>query len=229
VSILSDRTSGRGRAEFFIDKSTQKSDADNGMHFAPVRLRMRLQPCFGNRIVIREEAAMNNAKTHTVSTPSADEREEIWKRVDDIRFGILSTVDADGSINARPLTTQQVEHESRLLYFIAADGALAHLAERTAQVNVTYSDSRDNFFVSLGGTASIYRDVAKAKQLWGKMNEAWFPGGPTDPNLALLRVDVARVEYWDSGSSRIVQFLTMANAAITKSPPDAGEHGKFHP
>jgi general stress protein 26 len=173
---------------------------------------------------------MNNATTHTVTAPSSEEREKIWKRVDSIRFGILSTVDSEGGISARPLTTQAVENESRLLYFIGADGGLSHLAEEGSQVNVTYSDSGDNFFVSLGGTATVYRDAAKAKELWSKLNEAWFPGGPTDPNLMLLRVDVARVEYWDSGSSRIVQFLTMAKAAITKTPPtDVGEHGKFHP
>jgi general stress protein 26 len=173
---------------------------------------------------------MNHAKPPTVVDPSNDEREKLWKRVRDIRFGVLSTIDDDGTISARPLTTQEVDADGHLIYFISAEGAVAQLAKSGRPVNATYTDSGDNFFVSLGGKPSVYRDPAKAKELWNKLDEAWFPNGPTDPDLALLRVDVSRVEYWDSGSSRIVQFLTMAKAAVTKTPPtDVGEHGKFTP
>jgi len=46
----------------------------------------------------------------------------------------------------------------------------------------------------------------------------------------VLQVDVERVDYWDSGKSRVVQMLTMAKAAVTKTPPsDMGEHGTFRP
>ena len=172
---------------------------------------------------------MENEMVHTVS-PTPDQREKIWSRVKSIRFCVLTNVGSDGEINARPLTTQQVDDSGHLLYFVAADSALSESLEIDNRVNVSYTDSGDNFYVSFVGTASLSRDPDKAEKLWGTMNEAWFPGGPTDPNLLVLQVDVERVDYWDSGKSRVVQMLTMAKAAVTKTPPsDMGEHGTFRP
>jgi hypothetical protein len=39
---------------------------------------------------------------------------------------------------------------------------------------------------------------AKAKELWDPNYQTWFPAGPTDPHLALIRVRVERAEYWDA-------------------------------
>ncbi|HSV19201.1 MAG TPA: pyridoxamine 5'-phosphate oxidase family protein [Casimicrobiaceae bacterium] len=68
----------------------------------------------------------------------------------------------------------------------------------------------------------------KVKELWNAMAGAWFPHGPDDPNLGLLRIDVERGEYWDPGSSKMVRMLAIAKAAITHSPPkNVGEHREF--
>jgi general stress protein 26 len=59
------------------------------------------------------------------------------------------------------------------------------------------------------------------------MAQAWFPGGPTDPRLALLRVTVEHGEYWDA-AGRVVPFLSMLKAAVTHTEPrHAGEHREF--
>jgi len=86
----------------------------------------------------------------------------------------------------------------------------------------------DNFFVALSGTGQILKDRAKARELWNPLAGAWFPDGVDDPNLALLRVEVEKGEYWDPGSSRMVQMFAMAKAAITRTPPkNIGEHHEF--
>jgi len=186
------------------------------------------------------ENTMNDASPRTdehdgskmayTATPTPDERDKIWTRVKKIRFCVLSNVDVGGAITSRPLTTQEVDDSGRLVYFVHVESALAESLDNDNRVNVSYTDSGDNFYVSFVGTASIRRDPDKAEKLWGTMNEAWFPGGPKDPDLLVLEVDVDRVEYWDSGKSRVVQMLTMAKAAVTKTPPsDMGEHGSFRP
>src|SRR3546814_9529354 len=38
-------------------------------------------------------------------------------------------------------------------------------------------------------------------KLWSKPVEAWFPGGKTDPNLALLRFDIDEAELWEADMS----------------------------
>ena len=55
--------------------------------------------------------------------------------------------------------------------------------------------------------------------------QAWFPGGPADPDLALVAVLIAEAEYWDVKSNQAVQLFKMAKAAVTGKPPeDMGEH-----
>ena len=58
--------------------------------------------------------------------------------------------------------------------------------------------------------------------------KAWFPGGATDPDLALLKIEIGHVEYWDSKDSKMVQLLKIATATITGNPPkDMSEHKEF--
>ena len=79
----------------------------------------------------------------------------------------------------------------------------------------------------MSGTARVVEDAAKKQQLWSKMTQAWFPGGPTDPDLALVQVRITHANYWDVKESKIVQLWEMARAAMTGKPPtDLGEHGE---
>ena len=66
------------------------------------------------------------------------------------------------------------------------------------------------------------------RELWNAMAGAWFTRGPDDPKLALLRVDVDKGEYWEPDVSKVVQFFSIAKAALTRTPPKhVGEHREF--
>jgi general stress protein 26 len=94
-------------------------------------------------------------------------------------------------------------------------------------VNLVYADPSEDTYVSVSGTAAMIEDPAKKKQLWSKLAEAWFPGGPTDPDLALVQVQIVHANYWDVKESKLVQLYEMAKATVTGKPPvDLGEHGE---
>ena len=79
----------------------------------------------------------------------------------------------------------------------------------------------------MSGTASIVDDRAKIAELWTPMAKAWFPQGVDDPNLALLKLDVVRGEYWDSSSTKMVQLYILTKVVLSGTPPtDLGEHRK---
>ena len=60
------------------------------------------------------------------------------------------------------------------------------------------------------------------------MAQAWFPGGVDDPDLALVQVRIEHAHYWNVKSSKVVQLLNMAQAAITGTPPKGiGEQGEI--
>jgi general stress protein 26 len=79
--------------------------------------------------------------------------------------------------------------------------------------------------VSISGVARVVEDLERKKAMWNTFAQAWFPGGPTDPDLALVAVLIAEAEYWDVNANQAVQLMKMARAAIAGKPPkDMGEH-----
>ena len=116
-----------------------------------------------------------------------------------------------------------------LWFFVPLDGGIAEELGRDPRVMLTYADLSDNFFVALRGTGQILKDRAKVKELWNRDGRrVVHRRGPDDPTLALLRIDVDKGDYWDPGSSKLVQFFSIAKSALTRTPPkNAGEHREF--
>jgi general stress protein 26 len=159
-------------------------------------------------------------------TPS---RELLWDLIKGIKFGMFTTRHGNGHLHSRPMTTQNkgVDEDSSLWFFMSrSDEPVADLIAEP-NVNVVYADPGKDSYVSVSGTARVVDSPAKAEQLWSKLNEAWFPGGVSDPDLALVQVQITHANYWDVKSSKLVQVFTLAKAALTgRAPPSLGEHGE---
>jgi general stress protein 26 len=161
----------------------------------------------------------------------AKEKSDIEKLRDlikDVRIAMLTTVDQDGSLRSRPMATQKTELDGDLWFFTEHDSAKVDEIGREHQVNVSYSDPKEQLYVSVSGTARVVRDQAKAEELWNPLLKTWFPKGLDDPNLALLQVTVHKAEYWDSPSSTMVYLYGFVKAVVTGKQPDVGENEKLN-
>jgi general stress protein 26 len=157
-------------------------------------------------------------------------REHAWKRLNEQRFVLLTTRDSSGRLESRPMTLQQTEFDSTLWFFASHSSAFVAELHDQPEVNVSCMDTRDRFFVSINGRATIVSDPQRARDLWNVANEAWFPGGPDEPDLALLRVDVESAELWQSETNRMVEFFKIVRAAASgKSPASVGQHTVINP
>ena len=160
---------------------------------------------------------------------STASREHLWKMIKGIKFGMFTTRHGNGHLHSRPMTTQNkaIEADESLWFFMSKKGDPVDDLKSEPMVNVAYADPGSDTYVSVSGTAAMIEDAEKKKQLWNKMNEAWFPGGPTDPDVALVQVQIAHANYWDVKESKIVQLFEMAKAVVTGKPPTGmGEHGE---
>ena len=151
-------------------------------------------------------------------------RQQLRDRVQKIRICMFTTADADGTLHSRPLTTLEVEADGTLWFFVPSGGEVATAVAANPNVNVAYADPDDSIYATLCGMAYVVQDPQKAEALWTPIAAAWFPLGPSDPSLALLRVDVDEAEYWKPESTKVGQFISIAKAALTRTPPDEGEH-----
>jgi general stress protein 26 len=143
-----------------------------------------------------------------------------------IRVAMLTTIREDGMPHSRPMATQSMEIDGDLWFFTGWSTHKAHEVEETPMVNVAYADPDRNTYVSVSGRARLLRDPDKAKQLWNPAYKAWFPKGLADPDLALLKVTMEHVEYWDVPSGAMVQVAGLVKGAIT-GRRGQGEHGEM--
>jgi general stress protein 26 len=157
----------------------------------------------------------------------SESRELLWSLVKDTRFAMFTTRHPNGHLHSRPMTTQnaKVDEDDSLWFFMSKNSDPAGDFAREPMVNVAYANPSKDSYVSVSGTAQVVEDSAKTQQLWNKMAEAWFPGGPTDPDLALVQVRITHADYWDVKENKLVQLWKMAKASVTGVPPKMGEHG----
>ncbi len=165
---------------------------------------------------------------HSTPTPSpAEARTKLWELIKDIRFAMFTTRHTNGYLHSRPMTTQnrRIDEDTSLWFFMSRSNGPVDDVRNDASVNVVYADPGNDSYVSVSGNARVVEDAARKEQLWAKMNDAWFPLGPTDPDVALIEVKIAQAHYWDVDDSKIVQLFKMAAATVTGNPPtDMGEH-----
>lgn len=152
--------------------------------------------------------------------------ERLWKLIADIRVAMFTTRARDGELSSRPMTTQNRElgADDTLWFFMSRSGGPVAELSADGTVNVLYAHPGRDIYVSVSGRAQAVDDVERTRQLWSPLAKAWFPGGPTDPDLALIKVVITHAHVWDVKESKIGQLISMARAALTGRPPaDVGE------
>lgn len=152
---------------------------------------------------------------------------KLWELIKDIRFGMLTSRDGNGALYAHPLTVQNrdIDEDATLYFFIAKSGEPHARLQADKAVNVSFADPGADSYVSLAGTAQFVDDARRKEELWSPLAKAWFPGGPTDPDLVLLAVHIAQAEYWHVQESKMTQLFKMAKAAVTgERPTRLGQH-----
>lgn len=150
-------------------------------------------------------------------------------KIDHIHFCMMTTVNKDDGLSSRPMTCQGIDDDGTLWFFAADETDVVQEIQRLSNVNITFAEPKDHVYVSISGEAELMKNVQKAKQLWSPKAEAWFPGGPTDSTLSLIKFSAYTAEYWDSHTNKMLQLFAMAKASLTgDSTKPAGEHGKLH-
>lgn len=144
-----------------------------------------------------------------------------------IRVGLLTTVDRDGTLHTRPLQTMQVESDDTLWFFTDWTSPKVDELNRNLRVSLGYADVSRNLYVAVRGEGALLRDPRKAKEIWALEQRAYYPRGPEDERLGLLRVRIERAEYWIA-PGRVSYLIAAVKAAATGTPAGiVGENRKL--
>jgi general stress protein 26 len=150
--------------------------------------------------------------------------EKVNELIKDIHVCMLTTISAEGQPVSRPMGVQQVESDGDLWFFAYEDSDKAVEIRTNPEVNVAFSDTSKNTWVSLSGTAELIHDHSKATELWNPLLQAWFPEGLDTEALVLIKVRAETAEYWDAPNGKALMLFGAIKAAVTGTPPEAGEN-----
>jgi general stress protein 26 len=152
---------------------------------------------------------------------------KLGELIRDIRVGLLTTMDRDGGFHTRPVQTLQVEADRTLWFFTDWSSPKVGELHDDVRVNLAYADHARNVYVAVTGSGRLIRDIQKAKELWTIEQRAYYPKGPEDERLALLRIAIERAEYWIA-PGRVSYLVAAVTAAVTGTPAGViGESRKF--
>ena len=140
----------------------------------------------------------------------------------DARFCMLTSAAGNGALHARPMTPQQVTDQLEAWFFVSRSSEQAADVARRPRVNLSFDGSTD--WLSVAGRATVVDDRALVKEMWNPVVEAWFPDGPDDPDLVLLKVDAESAEYWKAPGGRAATLLSYVKAKVNGEPM-RGEQG----
>lgn len=172
-----------------------------------------------------------SASSESRRLASADDAftQKIANLIGDAPVAMLTTVAPDGSLRSRPMATLAPPSENGEVWFFTAENTpkTADIAGEH-EVNLSYADPVRERYVSLSGVASLVRDPDRARRAWTPSAAAWFPRGPEDPSLMLLRVRVHTAHEWDADGRDMIELRPSdENPEPAPSPEEAAIEEKM--
>lgn len=180
----------------------------------------------------RNEDPVGGEERKTGRTQSNGDLARLAELIKDIRVAMMTTFPRTGSghfCHTRPMYTQKVDPLAFFgeLFFLAdAHSGKVDEISHEDRVLLTYADPPRNRYIAILGRASAERNPVKVKELWNVMLKTWWPAGPEDPNISVVRVDIESAEYWD-GPSNALFTLQVLKSLVTGKAIDGGASGNM--
>jgi general stress protein 26 len=127
-----------------------------------------------------------------------DAGRELATNIQDIYIATMTTLTPDGKLHGRPMATQQVEFDGELWFYSYKDSAKVKEIQENSQIQLGYNKDEKQTWVDVLGQAEIIEDDAKKKELWYDELKRYFPNGPEDDNVVLIKVKPDEAEIWSS-------------------------------
>ncbi len=150
------------------------------------------------------------------------EMNELRRLLDDMEICILTTVGSDGRFHARPMQLQRHDDDGVLWFATSLDTQKCADLRANPQCGVAFL--KGHTYLSLSGRAELVQDRELIRKLWDVGWRAWFPEGPDEPDLVLLKVIPEHAEWVSPGAAGTAKWLfTSVKNALTRSHDEPGE------
>lgn len=160
--------------------------------------------------------------------------EDLYDLIEGIEIAMFTTRRPDGHLVSRPMATQTQAEGADLWFVTNIESNKLDELDFDPNVNLAYYRDRTREWVSVSGTAAVSQDRRAIHELYRPDWKAWFgdeggerDGGPDDPRLALILVEVNSVIYMKVDKPMPVVLFEVAKGIVTGTTPDIGEERKL--
>ena len=154
-----------------------------------------------------------------------DHLDRVWDIIERVGVCMVTTCFADG-LRARPLEARP-DRAAGLIWFVTdIRSAKEHEIETARDIGLVFVEAKANAYLSITGQAEVWRDHAKAAEIWKTTDDMWWHG-PNDSNVCVLRVTPITAELWDGPASKAVAAFEFIKARLTGEKPNLGENRKI--
>ena len=161
--------------------------------------------------------------------PLSKKLQDLYELIEGIEIAMFTTRRSDGRLVSRPMATQTQAEGTDLWFVTDIESNKLDEHEFDPQVNLAYYRDGSREWVSVSGLATVTQDRKAIHELYQKDWKAWFgdqggerDGGPDDPRLALVLVDVQSVTYLKVNKPKPLVLFEVAKAMVTGTPPKVG-------
>ena len=153
--------------------------------------------------------------------PSPD---RIWDVVEKVSVCMMTTR-FSGGLRARPLEVRPDREKGTIWFLTDRRAAKDDEIKAFPDICLTFIYLKEKVYLSISGRASVEGDTNRARTLWNEQ-QAWWPGGPSDPNVLVIRFKPEKAEIWDGPASSAIASYEFAKARATGTKPNLGEKRK---
>jgi general stress protein 26 len=149
---------------------------------------------------------------------SADQLRELQDLLKHYKTALLTTIGADGHFHTRPMALQCKDLSQGIWFATSLTSAKVHELQSNPHCAIAFHErEHDSTYVSVSGNAELVKDRAVIHEMWDASWKPWFPDGPDQPDLVLIKVMPEHAEFVHTPSGRLQVLFTMAKRLLTKS------------
>ena len=153
-------------------------------------------------------------------------RDKLRALLAEFPIAFMVTIDG-GEMTARPIGVvgDHAAFDGTLWFITDRRSHKVQAIERGCAARLLFQNDARGTYLHLEGRATIVENPAQLKKLYTPVQRTWFPDGPEDPNITLIRFDVDQGDYWDGHQSMVRLALAFAKAVVTGRPGASGHAG----
>lgn len=152
--------------------------------------------------------------------------EKVRELLAEFPIAFMLTIDGD-EITARPIgiVGDHAAFDGTLWFITDRRSRKVQAIKRGCSVRLLFQNDSRGAYLHLQGRAVVVENQAQLTDLYTPVQRTWFPDGPDDPNITLIRFDAGQGDYWDGHQSMLRLAFAFAKSVVTGTPGASGNAG----